>query len=324
MNNVSQKLVSVVIPAWNIEKYITQTIESVLCQTYQNIEIIIINDGSTDGTGKILDQYANHDTRIIVFNQTNKGISVARNKGFAMATGEYLCIIDADDIMMPNKIESQVCFLEKHPSADFVYSKVFYFNDETNDIFIRDLKTPDGSDIIYRTLLRHGNFISPNAVLFKRSVFETCGGFDESLLSSEDFDYWLKLAKCGINFIHQDDRLTLCRIRKNSLTADSVTMYSTVIRVFEEHILKGSSKWQTALRYPQYLKNKILYYFSILKRSKRTDESTLSNSKISQKPNLFSLLFALIRKAKWKMTFKKVYNKKVLDYLTVIESHKPL
>lgn len=304
MNNLGQKLVSVIIPAYNIEKHISQAIESVIGQSYKNIEIIMVNDGSTDGTEKIIQHYAKKDGRIIILNQSNGGVSAARNYGFRIAKGEYFCILDADDIMMPEKIKSQIDFLEQNPSADLTYSKVYYFFDGTYDIYRHDLATVSG-DAVYKQLLKYGNFIYTGTVCFKRSVFDSFGGFDARLRSAEEFDYWLFLADKGVNFLYQDKYLTLCRSRENGLSSDSVTMYSTAVTVFEKHISKN--KFLSKITSFQYLKARLLLSFSKLRKQK-----------------YFNRLFALLRKLKFLLTFKKVTDKKLKEYLITLESHKPL
>jgi len=319
MNNKQQKLVSVIIPAYNIEKYISQTIESVICQTYKNIEIIIVNDGSTDNTDKIIQEYGKKDERIVIYNQLNKGLSAARNSGFKIAKGDYFCLIDGDDIMLPEKIESQIYFLEKNIFADFIYSKVYCFIDGTNNIYIQKMDNAS-SPYVYNKLLSYGNFISPNSVFFKRNIFDKLGGFDENLRSSEDFDYWLYLSKNEVNFLHQDKYLTLCRSRKDSLTSNSIRMYTTVISVFEKNI---GDRFLSKITHIQYLKNKFLLLFSILKKPK------ISYSGDSKgKTNLLSIsyyanfLFTLLRRIKFLLTFRVVKDKKIKDYLISIESHK--
>jgi glycosyltransferase involved in cell wall biosynthesis/O-antigen ligase len=317
-----EKLISVIIPAYNIENYISKTIESVLSQTYKNLEIIIVDDGSTDNTNNIIQKYAKKEKRIIVLSQNNKGPSAARNLGFSVAKGEYLCIIDGDDIMLPEKIESQACLLESNPSIGFTYSKVYYFKDKINDIYIRDLAAIDGSDLVHQKLLKYGTFITPNSVFFRKNVFDQFGGFDESLRSSEDFDYWLSLSKRGVNFLHQDKYLTLCRIREGSATSNSIVIYSTLITVFERYLIGIKNNLILKIKYPQYIKNKFLLGFSFLKKprcNKSTSEAGVKSSGLSYCANS---LFNILRKIKFFLTFENIDDKKLKDYLIHIESQK--
>ncbi len=311
-------LVSIVIPAYNAEQYVAQTIESVIRQTYQQLEVIVVDDGSTDATPGIVRNYAEKDPRITIVTQSNAGLSAARNAGLKVAKGEYLCIIDADDIMLPEKIASQLACLEQHSEADFTYSKVFYFNDGNKQLRMHDLATPEGSEV-YRALLRHGNLISPNAVFFRKKVFDTIGGFDEQLRSAEDLDYWLLLSSKGVYFVHQPQRLTLCRMRTNSLTADSVTLYRSAVTVFEKH-LHGTWARYTSM---QYLKNRLLLSIAYARKPRENNEGKQSNTSshhgVSQYINT---LYHWIRNIKFSLKFRKTYNKEVHDYLLMIESHK--
>jgi glycosyltransferase involved in cell wall biosynthesis len=327
MSNTTSPLVSVIIPAYNIESYLSQTIESVIHQSYKNIEIIIVNDGSIDTTEEIIQAYAHIDKRIIMINQSNKGLSAARNAGFKIAQGEYFCIIDADDIMLPEKIATQLTFLEHNASSDVTYSKVYYFSDSTFDIYTRNLATPDSLQV-YKKLLQNGNFISPNSVFFRRSVFDTMGGFDEQLYSSEDFDYWLLLSFKGVHFLHQDSYLTLCRMRKNSMTSNGVRMYSTVIDVFKKYFAYTKYPvWKKMTSY-QYIKNSLLLSISRLRqppakhKASHTDVLGAPHHTFLNISYYVNSIFMVLKKIKFLMTFKKVYNKDLERYLTMIELHK--
>lgn len=225
------KLVSVIIPAYNVEKYIGKTIESVLDQSYPTIEVIIVNDGSTDKTPEIISKYTQKDSRIIVVDQKNRGLSGARNAGLCLAKGEYLCIFDADDIMLPQKIEKQLQFLEKHLEYDFTYSDVYLFLNGTKKVYLEEL--PETKDI-YKKLIQYGNFINPNTVFFRKKIYDKYGGFDEALRGSEDWDYWLKLSYQGVHFGHQPEALTLYRIRNSGLSGNRVTVCGTGVQVLEK------------------------------------------------------------------------------------------
>jgi glycosyltransferase involved in cell wall biosynthesis len=316
MNNSNEKLVSIIVAAYNIEKYISQTIESILGQTYKNIEVIIVNDGSTDGTLSIVEEYAKKDPRIVVVTQTNKGVSGARNTGFKKAKGDYFCIVDADDILLPTKIESQYAFLNAHMTADFAYSKVYYFIDGTSDIYTHDLATASGSSV-HKKLLSHGNFIYTSTVFFRRKVFDEFGGFDEGLRSAEEFDYWLLLSEKGVSFVHQNEYLTLCRSRNNGLTSDSVTMYTAAVAVLEKHL--------HIPRYAsyQYLKSSLLLYISKLRKSKvgqsNSVKNTVNTTDTSSASYYINRVFTLLKKIKFSLTFKKVHNKQLEDYLIAAE-----
>lgn len=114
MNN---ELVSVIVPVYNVEKYLRHCVDSILNQTYKNLQIILVDDGSTDGSGVICDEYANNDARVEVFHQKNAGPSIARNKGLELAKGEFLSFVDSDDRMHPKMLEDMLRSLNEHPDC---------------------------------------------------------------------------------------------------------------------------------------------------------------------------------------------------------------
>jgi len=232
MDKNIKKLVSVIIPAFNVDKYISKTLDSVINQTYSNLEIIVVNDGSSDKTEEIIQLYSKKDTRIIYIYQNNKGVSAARNRGIKEAKGEYICFFDSDDIMLPSKIEKQYQFLENNIEFDIIYSNLYHFIDNTKKVFI--LSILKSSDYLYKNLLQYGNFINPNTVFFRKKIYEKYGGFDESIRSSEDWEYWLRLSYNKVLFVLMPDFLTLYRIRKNSLSSDSVVICKTSLIVLEK------------------------------------------------------------------------------------------
>ncbi len=237
--------VSVIIPAYNVASYISETLDSVIAQTFSDMEIIIVNDGSTDTTPNIIESYAARDPRIRIIHQENRGLAGARNTGLRSAVGDYLCIFDSDDIMMPDKIAVQVSYLDAHPACGLVYTDCYHFIDGTNRV--RTVLEPDLSKENAYEILLHGNHLNPNVVMFRKSVYESLGGFDETLRSAEDWEYWLKFAHAGVNFGHVNQPLTRYRVRSNSLSGDGVVMYQTAIRVLEKQYDKAVTQKQLQL-----------------------------------------------------------------------------
>ncbi len=306
-------------PAYNVEKYVGQALEAILRQTYAHIEIIAVNDGSTDKTRRILLEYAGRDKRLSVIDQPNRGLSAARNAGFAAAKGEYLCIIDSDDLMLPQKIESHFGFLEQHRTADIAYSRLYLFVDGTTRLYTRSLRTPDDAHI-FTTLLQHGNFISPNTVFFRRSVLDRFGGFDENLRACEDIDYWLSLSQKGANFLFQDEYLTLGRMRKGSLTTDGVLIYSTLVTVFEKYIVRSSNAFLTYLKYPYYLRSRLLLWISKIRKSRSEGKNVAAEARQSAVSMFADTFFSLLYKMKFRLTFKKARTASVRNFLAAIQS----
>lgn len=200
-------LVSIIIPTYNDLDYVTQAVESALCQNYRNTEIIVIDDGSTDNTREVLRGY-----EIKYIYQENKGLSGARNTGLKSAQGRYITLLDADDLYHKDRIKNQVEFLENNPGYDFCYSGVWHFKDGEFGKFLK-LKYKYHSGDIFKQLLKK-NFIAPSSIIFRREVIDKIGYFDESYRCTEDFDFWLRAAWAGYRFYHLDKALTYLRIRQ--------------------------------------------------------------------------------------------------------------
>lgn len=186
-------LVTVVIPAYNVEQWIFATIESVLKQTYKPVEVVVVNDGSTDGTAEVI---AGFGDRVRCVTQPNKGLSAARNTGIRVAEGQFIAFLDSDDLWMPEKLECQVDLLRRFPEIGWVYSDAFVVDHTATIVLNRVGRTsslPSG-DILRALILR--NFIPCPTPLVRRSALARVGGFDESpaIQIAEDWDMWLRLA----------------------------------------------------------------------------------------------------------------------------------
>ncbi len=187
--------ISVIIPAYNAERTILKTIESVQQQTFKDLEIIVINDGSSDRTLEILDTV--EDDRLKVYSYENGGLPTARNRGISRAKGEYISFVDADDLWTEDKLEKQLSALQQNPKAGVAYSWVICMVEDpenpSNVTFVPDNK-PHLTGNIYRELLL-GNFIGNGSnILARREAIESIEGFEPSLKSCEDWDYYLRLA----------------------------------------------------------------------------------------------------------------------------------
>jgi len=185
------KKVSIVIPAYNKAGWTTRTVESVLGQTYPNMEVIVVDDGSTDDTR---DRLVRFKDRIRYVHKKNGGACSARNLGIRLATGEYIGFLDCDDMYLPRKVESSVSYLEDNPDFGFVHNPVYLIdeNDRTIGVSLTRRKCPVGW--ISRELLL-GNFICNPSVIVKKACFEKVGLFDETIFVPADWDMWLRLAE---------------------------------------------------------------------------------------------------------------------------------
>jgi len=190
MNN--QPLISVIIITYDRAHYIAKAIGSILNQNYQNIEIIIVDDGSTDGTKDFVQPYLN-DKKIYYIYQKNQGVSVARNNGIKSSNGKYIAILDSDDFWYDKeKLQKQADFLEKNSKYGLVGGGIIKINRKGKE-FARYLFPEKDENI--RKLILVNNLFAHSTVLFRRDVFEKVGGYDKHFAFLEDWDLWLKIGK---------------------------------------------------------------------------------------------------------------------------------
>lgn len=184
-------LVSIILPAYNCAAFLPHSIGSILAQTYNSYEIIVIDDGSTDNTKEVLEPFSQR-IKYIQFEQ-NRGLPIARNAGIRSAQGKYIAFIDADDLWLPEKLQTDVGYFQQHPEVSMVFSKHINIDDrgcELNGSTKKQL--PSGN--IFIQLFYEQNFIISSSVVVRKEVFETTGLFDEQLVNCQDWDMWLRIA----------------------------------------------------------------------------------------------------------------------------------
>ena len=182
--------ISVIVPAYNAEHTILETIASVQQQTFSDLELIVINDGSTDQTLKLLDTVK--DPRLKTFSYSNGSLPVARNRGISHATGEFITFLDADDLWTPDKLELQLTALQQHPQAGVAYSWT-HFMDEKGEFFHAGDPVFFEGNVYIKLLIKNFIYNGSNP-LIRRQAIDTVGKFDPVVTSCEDWDFWLRLA----------------------------------------------------------------------------------------------------------------------------------
>lgn len=215
--NFENPLVSIITPAYNAEAYIADTIRSVQNQEFKNWEMLIVDDGSTDGTAHVVNQFAVEDSRIRFFYQENGRQGKARNHAITQSKGEYLAFLDADDLWEMEKLKLQLQTIEAQ-KADLVYSSGISFqNDIVTVIEVRTGIQNDG--ILWRDLL-NGFSIPVLSVLVRKLVVTQAGGFSENprVQNAEDYELWLKLMDNGVVFYGMEKKLFRYRIHENQVT----------------------------------------------------------------------------------------------------------
>jgi glycosyltransferase involved in cell wall biosynthesis len=194
-------LIDIILPTFNRSHVVERAIVSVLNQTYENLNLYIINDGSTDETENILKKYSDHP-KVHLLKQENRGVSSARNLGIKHSEAEWIAFIDSDDEWLPHKLNRQMAFISQHPQYRFIHSNEIWirhglrvnakkkFDKSNHEIFKRSLETC---------------LISPSTVMIKRELCIEHGCFDERFLICEDYDLWLKiLVREEVGFISEE------------------------------------------------------------------------------------------------------------------------
>jgi len=225
-------LVSVIIPAFNVAQYISETLASVFAQIFTDFEVIVINDGSPDSEEleRVLQPYLN---RIIYIRQQNRGPSSARNAGIRRARGCFIALLDSDDVWLPDYLAQQVGALEAEPSLDLIYADALLHGEGTRggksfmDLF------PSRGPVTLEALLEQSCVVITSCVVVRRQALIDAGLFDESYYRSEDFDLWVRLAHRGARLAYQRKVLAKHRMRPESLAADRTRMEQSAIEVYE-------------------------------------------------------------------------------------------
>ncbi|OPX35745.1 MAG: hypothetical protein B1H12_08440 [Desulfobacteraceae bacterium 4484_190.2] len=182
------KLVSVITPTYNAVKTLRKCVESVRLQTYPHWEHIIIDDGSTDESWLLLNELALEDSRLRITRQSNTGQAKARNAGISMARGDYIALLDSDDVALPQRLELQVAFLNAHPDIDVLGGAIINVTDRGENLGISKLSADHA--ILAADIYRRCPFYT-STVLARPSFFRVLGGFDD-LRRAQDYDLWLR------------------------------------------------------------------------------------------------------------------------------------
>lgn len=211
--------VSVVIPVHNGEKYLAQAIESVLAQTHRDLELLIVDDGSTDATAAIIRRYADRDPRVRCLSQENRGVAAAGNRGLEEARSEWVARLDADDVFLPEKLERQMAFLDRNPGAKIVGTLACFINHAGRPLGLVGTEGPF-TPAEYSRLVRENRpiYFVNSSTLMHRDTVLTVGGYREAFAPAEDVDLWIRMAERGHLMLKIPEPLLLYRMHGASLT----------------------------------------------------------------------------------------------------------
>jgi glycosyltransferase involved in cell wall biosynthesis len=222
--------VSVIMPAFNAERYLHTAVESVLRQSLPDLELLIVDDGSSDRTVEIARDYAARDPRVRVLLQPHAGPGPARNTGFAAAAGRLFAFLDSDDEWDSTFLEEQVAILDKRPDVDVLVGNARSRGGSQDGMPSRPMRG-DGRPITLAEILADENSLFIMAV-FRREVVDAVGGFDRDLLTNEEYEMWIRAALAGFTFTRHTKPLGWYAHRPDSLSSNDTRMLSGILRVF--------------------------------------------------------------------------------------------
>ncbi len=220
-------LVSIVIPCYNQAKFLDQAIRSALGQTHRDLEVVVINDGSTDNTPEVAGRFLS-DPRLRLMNQRNAGLPAARNSGIRESRGEFINFLDSDDWLAEDMIETLVSTLIENPEASFSYCDLQITDSNgtpLNTFSVGTAREVVNGDIFGSLVI--GGYFPPLAVLLRRSVLDEVGWFDEDLGGHADYDLWLRASAKGHRALYVDRKLAYYRAHDGSMSCNWQHMSST-------------------------------------------------------------------------------------------------
>jgi glycosyltransferase involved in cell wall biosynthesis len=257
-------IISVVIPAYNSELTIKETIESVQKQTFTDFEIIVIDDGSQDNTIGVVKSLVKSEPRLRMVTYENGGVSVARNRGIEIAQGKFISLLDADDLWTPDKLELQLKALKDHPEAGVAYSWTNPVDEQGKILFLGNCPVYEGN--VYGELLQTNFLSSGSNILARREAIESINGFSTDFATASDWDFYLKLASKW-SFVVIPKYQILYRQRSNSMSSNIESIMQESCAILEKAYQIAPAELQSDLN--KSLNNLYLYFAELyLNRSK--------------------------------------------------------
>ncbi len=242
--------VSINLCCYNSEKYLKETLDSIVNQTYKDWELVIINDGSSDSTELIIEHYIKQGYPIVYKYQDNKGLGFSRNEAIKLSHGKYIAFIDHDDMWLPHKLETQLRYFHTHPEHGFLYSNTYVLQDKKQRL-LRSMraKMPEGS--VFRTFLVHYP-VNLQTVVIKKTLLDDMGHwFDKELDLCEEYDFFLRLlykTQAG----YQKEPLAVYRLHSNMSSAKNFHKFKDeklyILNKLSKQILKFEERYQDEIR----------------------------------------------------------------------------
>lgn len=251
----NSNLVSVIITAYNAKQYLAEAVDSVLNQSYTDLEIILVNDGSKDNTLEIMQQYEAQDSRVVVISHENMGISASNNRALKMARGHYIAKLDADDVMTPNRIEEQVKFLQENPQIGMLSSDAIIINDKGEHVGTQVM--PGYQDVAYsRKIARSQGLVicAHTGFMAYKKAYEDVGGYNEGISCAVDLEIFRRMIEKGYNLVILRKFLVKYRIYRSSVVGKNTKSYLVQNTVaYIQHSIKRRANGQKPIRLEEFI-----------------------------------------------------------------------
>ena len=280
--------VSVIIPVYNSKQFIGQTIDSVFNQEYQDFEVIIVDDGSCDGTEKVISKYKD---RLTYIRKENEGISIARNTGIEQTRGEYIAFIDHDDIWLPEKLREQISLLDNNKEIRICFSDAYIIDEKGRRNGTLFKISPPYSGMVFRQLLEE-NFIPVITAVVKKEVFKGTGLFNPRYRIAEDWDFFLRVSKrYPVAFINRP--LAEYRIHAGSFSRQRDIMLTEAISIMNKYT---GSLDKTTARTVEMRKRKFQFNLGViyLQEGMRNKARDFFLAKVREEPFSFCFYLGLV------------------------------
>lgn len=299
-----QPLVSVVIPVYNRKNTIQKSVESVLNQTYRNIELIIVDDGSTDGTIDILKKLGG--TRTTVFEQNHKGANAARNLGIKHAKGEFIAFQDSDDEWLPEKLEKQITYMCRG-KYDACYCAFYLYGKDNDEIIPSDYENKEKLEKNLIEILKNYNVVSTQTLVIHQNIVQEVGGFDEEMPRLQDYEYAVRLIrKKQIGYVAEP--LVKVYYSENSISSDDTKLEEAYFKIIKKH----GNFLNVEFLIKRYLQIDFKNLSKLEQKIQKTDEY-LKEQQEHENINLYKIVMELMH-PKYVLTlnsFKDEYKKRV-------------
>jgi teichuronic acid biosynthesis glycosyltransferase TuaG len=238
--------ISIIVPAYNAELFLAETLASVQRQTYREFEVIVVDDGSTDRTSEIARQFVEKDARFTLLRQPNAGTAAACNKGLKQARGKWIAFLEADDVWLPEKLTAQLDLLEQEPRANLLFTDYFTWDGQKD--FGRRYSDPDkfpdgdaGRRLIFFDLF------GTSTVMIKRETLNAIGLFDVEVPVGQDWDLWLRIAERGLCAKGVREPMARYRFWPGQVSRNTIRMCECNIRVLEKALARPQrAAWRRA------------------------------------------------------------------------------